>query len=299
MSLRTKLTKVMMQSWRSLCSSTLPKTKSVEVSEPSAHVFHVRLNRPERRNSFTLPLWKELHSVFQHLSENSKCRAIVLSGAGKSFCAGIDLQEGITSLIDIVQNDSLDVARKARRLRDLIAVCQDSFTSLERCMKPVIASAHGHCIGAGINLFACADIRYASADTVFSIREVDIGLAADVGVLNRINKLVGNDSLTRELAFTARDMQCSEAFKYGLISRQFATAEECLEAAIALGVEIAARSPIAVQGTKLTLNYARDHPVDDSINFIRTWNQSQLQSEDLVHAAMAAMSKKKPDFNDV
>uniref|UniRef100_A0A915BHA6 Delta(3,5)-Delta(2,4)-dienoyl-CoA isomerase, mitochondrial n=2 Tax=Parascaris univalens TaxID=6257 RepID=A0A915BHA6_PARUN len=299
MSLRMRLTKMMMESWRSSSSLSSARSESIEVNERSAHVFHVELNRPERRNAFTLPLWKELHSIFQHLSENSMCRAVVLSGAGKSFCSGIDLQDGITSLLDIVKDDSLDVARKARRLRDMIAICQDSFSSVERCTKPVIASAHGHCIGAGINLFACADIRYASADTVFSIREVDIGLAADVGILNRINKLVGNDSLTRELAFTARDMQCSEALKYGLISRQFATAEECLEAAIALGVEIAARSPIAVQGTKLTLNYAREHPVDDSINFIRTWNQSQLQSEDLVRAAMAAMSKKKPDFSDV
>ncbi|KHN80893.1 Delta(3,5)-Delta(2,4)-dienoyl-CoA isomerase, mitochondrial [Toxocara canis] len=299
MAICQRFAKLLIRSRRSLCSSGLPAVQFLEVTEPKPYVFHVRLNRPERRNAFTLPLWEELHSVFDHLSSNSKCRAVVLSGAGKSFCAGIDLQEGITGLISIVQDESLDVARKSRRIRDLIGACQGSFSSLEQCTKPVIASLHGHCIGAGISLIASADIRYASSDAIFSIREVDIGLAADVGILNRINKLVGNDSLTRELAFTARDIGSSEALKYGLISRQFASAEECLEASLALAVEIAARSPIAVQGSKLTLNYARDHPIEDSINFIRTWNQSQLQSEDLIRAAMAAMSKKKPDFNDI
>ncbi|VDK24136.1 unnamed protein product, partial [Anisakis simplex] len=156
--------------------------------------------------------------------------------------------------MSIMQDESLDTARKAIRMRQLITTCQDSFTSLERCNKPVIASIHGHCIGAGINLIACADIRYASEDSVFSIREVDIGIAADVGILNRINKLVGNDSLTRELAYTARDMCCSEALEFA----------DCLEASIRLAGEIASKSPIAVQGTKVTLNYARDHTVDDS-----------------------------------
>lgn len=207
--------------------------------------------------------------------------------------------DGLREISTIVLSNALDVGRKSLKLRELIATCQDSFTALEKCPKPVIAAIHGHCIGAGISLVAAADIRYASNDAVFSIKEVDVGLAADVGILNRINKLVGNDSLTREIAYTGRDFGSSEALKYGFISRQFDDVEECMSASLSLAREIAARSPIAVQGTKVTLNYSRDHPVDDSINFIRTWNQSQLQCEDLLRAGTAALSKQQPKFDDV
>uniref|UniRef100_A0A1I7ZUK5 Delta(3,5)-Delta(2,4)-dienoyl-CoA isomerase, mitochondrial n=1 Tax=Steinernema glaseri TaxID=37863 RepID=A0A1I7ZUK5_9BILA len=279
--------------------STVPKCNFIDVSSPSEHVFHVQLNRPDRRNAFTLELWKELRAVFDHLSTYSKCRSIVLSGAGKSFCAGIDLQDGVQGLMAIIQDQDMDVARKSRKLRDLINACQSSFSAPEKCVKPVIGAIHSHCIGAGINLVASCDIRYASSDSIFSIREVDIGLAADVGILNRINKLVGNDSLTRELAYTARDINASQALQYGLVSRVFDTKESCFDASLELAKEIASKSPIAVQGSKIALNYARDHSVDDSINFLLTWNQSQLQSEDLVKSAMAAMSKQKPEFKDV
>ncbi|VDK69552.1 unnamed protein product [Onchocerca ochengi] len=242
---------------------------------------------------------RELRSVFDHLATSSKCRSIVLSAAGKSFCAGLSLKDEFDQLSAIVQSDTLDVSRKSLKLHELIATCQDSFTSLEKCPKPVIAAIHGHCIGAGISLVAAADIRYASNNTVFSIKEVDIGLAADVGILNRINKLVGNDSLTREFAYTARDFDSSEAMKYGFISRQFDSTEECLSAALSLADNISVKSPIAIRGTKLALNYSRDHPIDDSIQFIRIWNQSQLQSDDLLRASAAAFSKEKPKFNDI
>ncbi|KAL3993595.1 Enoyl-CoA hydratase/isomerase family protein [Acanthocheilonema viteae] len=278
--------------------STLSGLHFIELTQHSQHVFNVKLNRPETRNAFTVPFWRELQSVFDHLAINSECRSIVLSAAGESFCAGINLKDEFDHLSAIVHNNTLDVGRKSLKLRELIATCQDSFTSLEKCPKPVIAAIHGHCIGAGISLVAAADIRYASNNTVFSIKEVDIGLAADVGILNRINKLVGNDSLTREFAYTARDFNSLEALKYGFICRQFDSTEECLSAALSLADNIAMKSPIAIQGTKLALNYSRDHPIDDSIQFIRIWNQSQLQSDDLFRASAAAFSNEKPKFND-
>ncbi|VDO50694.1 unnamed protein product [Onchocerca flexuosa] len=202
--------------------STFSGLDFIEVTQHSDYVFNVKLNRPETRNAFTLSFWRELRSVFDHLATSSKCRSVVLSAAGKSFCAGLSLKDEFDQLSAIVQSDTLDVSRKSLKLHELIATCQESFTSLEKCPKPVIAAIHGHCIGAGISLVAAADIRYASNNTVFSIKvikgelkEVDIGLAADVGILNRINKLVGNDSLTREFAYTARDFDSSEAMKYG------------------------------------------------------------------------------------
>uniref|UniRef100_A0A915PQV7 Uncharacterized protein n=1 Tax=Setaria digitata TaxID=48799 RepID=A0A915PQV7_9BILA len=217
-----------------------------------------------------------------------------LFGNRSSNCLEIVLQQ----LATVIRDDMLDVSRKSLKLHKLIALCQESFTSLEKCAKPVIASIHGHCIGAGISLVACADIRYASANAIFSIKEVDIGLAADVGILNRINKLVGNDSLTREFAYTARNFNSSEALNYGFISRIFDSNEECLSAALSLADNIAMRSPIAIQGTKLALNYSRDHPIDDSIQMIRLWNQAHLQSDDLLQAGAAAFSNQKPKFND-
>ncbi|KAK6049819.1 enoyl-CoA hydratase/isomerase family protein [Cooperia oncophora] len=149
-----------------------------------------------------------------------------------------------------MMNDEIDPGRKGRILRRIITTCQDGFTAIEACPKPVIAAVHSHCIGAGVDLITSCDIRYASSDALFSIREVDIGMAADVGTLNRIQKIVGNDSWTRELAFTARNVGADEALKFGLISRIFNTEKEVVEGALALARKIAEKSPIGVQGTK-------------------------------------------------
>ncbi|KAH7723614.1 enoyl-CoA hydratase/isomerase [Aphelenchoides avenae] len=280
-------------------ASTLPQCEHILVKDHSEGVFNVQLNRPEQRNAFTLQVWKELHAVFDHLAVHPKCRAIVLSGNGKSFCAGIDLKESFTTMISVINDDKLDVARKSRKLREVIKACQDSYTSLEKCPKPVVAAIHSHCVGAGINMVSCADVRYAVNDATFSIKEVDIGLAADVGILQRIHRITGNDSWSREIAFTARNFSAAEALKYGFVSRTFDSQEACLDAALSLAAEIASKSPVAVQGTKLAMNYARSHSVDDSLEWMLNWNQSQLQTEDLVRNAMARGSKQKPEFEHV
>ncbi|KAK6030237.1 enoyl-CoA hydratase/isomerase family protein [Ostertagia ostertagi] len=335
---------------RFLSSSASVKAE-LEVEEASSHVYHVKLNRPDRRNTFTMELWKEMKSTFDRLSEEPKCRAIVISGNGKSFCAGIDLQQGMGELIGMLMNDDIDAGRKGRILRRFISTCQDGFTAIEVCPKPVIAAIHSHCIGAGVDLISACDIRYASSDAMFSIREVDIGMAADVGTLNRFQKIVGNDSWTRELAYTARNIGADEALKFGrtprrseisemevvivghgavkrlsyshfcnafhlqdatgtfsysviakysgLISRIFNSEREVVEGALALAKKIAEKSPIGVQGTKEVLNHARDHSIRDSLDFVKTWNMSQMQSTDLRNGAMAAMNKQKPEFENV
>ncbi|VDM53724.1 unnamed protein product [Angiostrongylus costaricensis] len=271
----------------------------LEVQEQASHVYHVQLNRPNRRNTFTLDLWKKMKTVFDELAEEPKCRAIVISGIGKSFCAGIDLQQGMGELVGMLMDDKVEVGRKGRILQRIITTCQDGFTAIENCPKPVIAAIHSHCVGAGVDLITACDIRYASSDSMFSIREVDIGMAADVGTLNRMQKIVANDSWTRELAFTARDVGADEALKYGLISRIFTTQESVVEGALALAERIAKKSPIGVQGTKVVLNHARDHTVRDSLNFVKTWNMSQLQSTDLQHSALAARNKQVVEYENV
>ncbi|CAD6197868.1 unnamed protein product [Caenorhabditis auriculariae] len=271
---------------------------AIAVSEVHKNVFHVKLNRPEKRNTFTYELWQEMKTVFDGLAENPKCRSIVISGEGKSFCAGIDLKAGMGEIIKIIQDD-LDVGRKGRGIRRIITVCQDGFTAIQKCPKPVIAAVHSHCIGAGVDLITACDIRYASSDAIFNIKEVDIGMAADVGTLNRIEKVVGNSSWVREIAFTSRDVPAHEALKHGLVSKVFDSQSELLEASLEVARKIAGKSPIGVQGTKEVLNHARDHTTDESLNFVKTWNMSQILSTDLVEGAMASMSKQKAEFKDV
>ncbi|CAI2347087.1 unnamed protein product [Caenorhabditis sp. 36 PRJEB53466] len=284
---------------RALSTSPLLKSSEVLVKEEVPHVFHVKLNRPAKLNTFTVDMWRDFKKTIDGLADDPKCRSIVISGEGKAFCAGIDLANGLTDVVRLIQDDSIEIGRKGRAVRKFIGQVQDSFTALEKCPKPIIAAVHSHCVGAGIDLITACDIRLASQDANFSIKEVDIGLAADVGTLNRIQKVVGNDSWTREVALTARDFGADEALKYGLISRILADRQNLLEKSLEIAAKIAEKSPIAVQGTKETLNYSRDHSTQDSLNFIKTWNMSQLLSTDLMNSAIAAMNKQKATYEDV
>jgi delta(3,5)-delta(2,4)-dienoyl-CoA isomerase len=192
-----------------------------------------------------------------------------------------------------------DIARKCRKMYKIVQKCQDSMSSLEKCVKPVIVAIHNGCIGAGVDMICGADIRYCSSDAYFQIKEVDVGLAADVGTLQRLPKIVGNESLVRELAFTARKMFADEALKLGLISRVFPDKKSMIENALEVAATIAKKSPVAVQGTKFHLIYSRDHGVDESLEYQRSWNQSMLLSEDLLKSGMAMMSKSEAEFNDL
>ncbi|KAI6181509.1 Delta(3,5)-Delta(2,4)-dienoyl-CoA isomerase, mitochondrial [Aphelenchoides besseyi] len=280
-------------------STEFPKFATIEIEQVARGVVHVKLNRPKARNAFTPELWSDLHETFDHLDRNSSCRSIVLSGNGQSFCAGIDLKLGLAELMKTVQSDGKDVGRRGFAIRDLIKKYQASYTSLESCRKPIITAIHSHCFGAATSLITAADIRIASKDAVFSIKEIDVGLAADVGVLQRIQKIVGNDSWTREITYTARSFSADEALKQGFVSRIFDSRSECVRAAIKLAVEIASKSPIAVQGSKLALNHARNHSIDSSLDWMASWNQTHLQTEDMIRIAQSMMNKTKPEFEDL
>jgi delta(3,5)-delta(2,4)-dienoyl-CoA isomerase len=190
----------------------------------------------------------------------------------------------------------LDTSRKAVALNRIIANFQESFTVIEKCPKPVIAAIHGACIGAGVDLICACDMRYCTQDAWFQIKEVDIGIVADVGTLQRLPKIVGNDSLVRELCFTARVLKAKESQEFGLVSKMFADKEAMLIGTLEVAALIASKSPIAVQGTKESLIYARDHSVDEALRQVRTMNQSMLQSEDVMKAITAAMTKEQPVY---
>ncbi|KAH1181249.1 hypothetical protein KIL84_002183 [Mauremys mutica] len=188
--------------------------ETLKVSRVREKVFHVELNRPDKRNAMNTVFWREMVACFNKIAQDSECHAVVVSGAGKLFTAGIDLME-MGSVFVMVEGD--DTARKAWNLRKKIREYQESFTVLERCPKPVIAAVHGGCIGGGVDLISACDIRYCTQDAWFQVKEVDIGLAADVGTLQRLPRIIGNQSLVNELAFTARKMMAPEAESSGLV----------------------------------------------------------------------------------
>jgi len=187
--------------------------------------------------------------------------------------------------------DVTDVSRKAKIMDELIGHHQNSISAVERCLKPVIAATHSAVIGAGVDLVSTADIRYCTKDCWFSVKEVDIGMAADVGTLQRFPKAIGSQSLVRELCFTGRKFKSDEALHWGFVNRVFDTKEELVEAAIKLAEEIASKSPVAVQGTKKNLVYSLDHTNQEGLDQIREINRLNLQSEDFVNAVIAGQSK--------
>jgi len=275
-------------------SATTYQFESLKVTQQQEFVTHVEINRPEKRNAMNKAFWREMVECFNALAEDQDCRAIVISGAGKVFTSGLDLMD----CADLFNSDpDLDSARKAAHLRKFIPKFQETFTSIEKCPKPVIAAVHSACVGGGIDLITACDIRYCTQDARFIIKEVDIGLAADVGTLQRLPKIVGNDSLVRELAYTAREMQADEAKEVGLVSRVFQDKESMMTQSFGIAALIASKSPVAVQGTKVSLVYSRDHSVREGLDHVANWNQCMLQSDDVMKAAMASMSKEKATFS--
>ena len=184
-----------------------------------------------------------------------------------------------------------DVSRKGKIFEESIEAYQATMTSLEKCAKPVIACTHAAVVGAGVDLITAADIRYCTKDSWFCVKEVDIGMAADVGTLQRLPKVIGSQSLVRELCFTARKMQSAEAEKCGLVSRVFDTREEMVAEAIKIAETIASKSPVAVQTTKRNLVYSLDHTNQDGLDHIKELNKLHLQSEDFFNAVIAGQSK--------
>lgn len=260
--------------------------------EMEGAVARVTLNRPEQANAMSAAMWPELQACFEWLDAEPGVRAVVLAGEGRHFCSGIDL-----GVFANLVSDHPDPARRAEQLRRQILAMQGNLTAIERCRKPVLAAIHGACIGGGVDLVTCCDMRYASDDAWFAVREIDIGMTADVGTLQRLPRLIP-DGVARELAYTGRRMEADEARELGLVNRVFDTREALLEGATALAQEIARKSPLAIRGTKEMLLYTRDHPVGDGLNYIATWNAGMLSEEDLRLGIGAQASKTTAEYSD-
>ncbi|MFO1434744.1 MAG: crotonase/enoyl-CoA hydratase family protein [Candidatus Competibacteraceae bacterium] len=262
--------------------------------EVADHIARIELNRPDKANALNGVLWQEIGKVFEWADRTLEVRATVLSGAGKYFSAGIDFElvQGI-----LAEVGRLEPGRREERLRGLIVKLQTAFNALERCRKPVLAAIHGLCIGGALDLVAACDMRYASAETRFALKEVDLGMVADVGSLQRLPYLIGEGQL-RELAFTGREFSASEALRLGLLNRVFDSREQLLEGVGEIARIIAAKSPLAVRGIKQVMNYSRDHTIASGLDFVATWNAAMLLAEETQEAVLATMQKRAPQFKD-
>ncbi|KAJ3103193.1 putative enoyl CoA hydratase [Phlyctochytrium planicorne] len=267
----------------------MSKFETLRVSRKE-NVVHVELNRPKKLNAMNSVFWKEMRKCFAEIRDDKEVLAVVISGGEcKGFTAGLDLADGMLSLEG-------EPARVAMRILPEIEALQQSFTAIEESGKAVIAAVHGFCIGGGIDLITACDIRLCSADAVFSVKEVDIGLAADVGTLQRLPKVVGNQSWVREVCLTARNFGAAEALTVGLVSKVLSSKAEVIEEAMKIATIIAAKSPIATIGTKRVLNYSRDHTVAEGLHYVALWNSVMLNTEDVPVAATATLSKQNPKF---
>lgn len=257
-------------------------------------VAHVRLSRPDELNTMTPDFWRELPEIVTGISHDASARVVVISSTGRHFSAGMDL----SVFTDGHLMPDAEAGRRHARLRSNAKVLQWSFTALEKARVPVIAAAHGGVIGGAVDLVTACDLRYASADAFFCVQEINIGMTADVGTLQRLGKLVP-EGVARELAYTGRRMPAQRAYEVGLVQELYPDHESLVRGALDTAREIASKSPLAIWGTKVALNYARDHGVDDALDQIATWQAGMFQPADMMEAFTAKAEKRDPVFPDL
>ena len=268
------------------------KSFKVEISE---HVANLILSRPDELNTMSRDFWVELGEVTEEINMNSEVRVLVMSSTGKHFCAGMDLTAFSNGVDNIPEDKKPDHARIGEAVYRVAKELQGYISSLESIRVPVIAAIHGGCVGGAVDLVTACDIRLASDDAFFCIQEINIGMAADVGTLQRLPKIIP-DSKMREMAYTGRRMYAEEAKESGLVSDTFESHEKLLEAANNLAKEIATKSPIAIHGLKAVMNYSRDHSVSDSLDFNALWSGAMLSLRDMTEAKTANMEKRDASF---
>ena len=257
-------------------------------------VARLEMNRPDKANSMSPDFWSDLPRLAGELDQDPTVRCVVLTGAGKHFTGGMDLAT-FAEINTMLQDEP---GRAAFALRDLILRLQGALSSLEELRVPVIAATHGACLGGGIDLITACDPRIASEDTIFGIEEIHIGMAADVGTLQRLPHLIP-PAVVHELAYTGRRFSADEARGWGLVSSVHGDRDATIEAAMELAHEISQKSPLAIAGIKRAITYSRDHAVGDALEHMATWNAGMLRPEDLVKALTARTRKQEAVFADL
>lgn len=270
--------------------------------ERSGHVATLWLDRPDARNAMAHSFFDQLPAAMSDLSTDREVRAVVIAARGPHFSVGLDLKAMAGLLSDGgggAGNEESprrpSTAARAMVARSSILRLQQSITSVAICPKPVIAAIHGYCIGGGVDLASACDIRLASSDAVFSVRETRVAIVADLGSLQRLPRIIGKGHLA-ELAYTGKDIAAGRAREIGLVNDVLPDAPATQKAAGTLAADIAANSPLAVQGTKAVLDASEDRTVAEGLEYVATWNAGFLQSDDLVEAMSAFIAKRDPKF---
>lgn len=254
------------------------------------HIAHLVLKRPEAMNTMNPAFWRELDAVLTQINKAGEARVLLISSTGRHFSAGMALE---TFAGDIAMDDQSPEGRAA--IFDLLAGMQATFTRLETLRIPVIAAIQGGCIGGAVDMVTACCLRYATADAFFCIQEINIGMVADVGTLQRLPKLIPL-ALVKELAYTGRKLGAARALACGLVNEVFDTAGAMLAGALQCAKEIAAKPPVAIWGSKQAIHYARDHAVDESLKQMG-WLQGAIWSNRHVREAVSAMKEKRqPGF---
>jgi enoyl-CoA hydratase len=265
--------------------------------EKEGPVATVWLDRPEARNAMGAAFFDHLPVVMAAVSEDPEVRAVVIAARGPHFSVGLDLKEMGGSLAGGggPGATSGSTAARAAATRTSILHMQRAIGAVATCPKPVIAAVHGYCIGGGVDLVAACDIRLAASDAVFSVRETKVAIVADLGSLQRLPRIVGAGHVA-ELAFTGRDVGAARAREIGLVNDVYEDHGALLGGARAMAEEIAALSPLAVQGTKAVLAAGDGRTVREGLEYVAAWNAGMLASDDLVEAMTAFLEKRTPKF---
>ncbi len=267
--------------------------KYLEISLTDS-ILTVAINRQAQANSLHLQAWEELRLAFTQVHLEPTVRVVVLKGNGKHFCAGMDL--GV--LTSLSQSDIDCDGRRRLELKAFITHLQECISAIADCKVPVIGSIHGACIGGGINIAAACDISYCLESARFSIKEVSLGMVADLGVLQRLPRSV-RPGLMADIAYTGREFNGIEAAQIGVVSQAYAEQDSLDDKVMSMASQIADQSPLVIQGIKEMLKYQADHSLSDSLNAMTLWNSAFLLSNDIQEAMLSYVEKRKPIFTDL
>ena len=273
---------------------TTPTCFNVETKDK---VAHIQLKRPEAFNTMTREFWNELPAIVNQINDEAKARAIVISSTGKHFSAGMDLSvftdgQGVSGGRGEVGRSRLALRAEAMRL-------QKSFSCLDEARMPVLMAIQGGCVGGAVDMSTCADMRYATTDSFFVIQEINLAMTADVGTFPRLCHLLPQ-GLVRELAYSGRRLPARRAYELGLVNELFDSQEQMLKHVLELAAEIATKSPLAVHGSKVIINYARDHSIKDGLDYIATWQAGMFNpTADMFESFKAKQEKRTPVYDDL
>ena len=262
-------------------------------------VAHLQMNRPQALNTMAPAFWRELPEIIHDIDDHAKARAIVISSTGKHFSAGMELSVFDGGMGAGAPQAKPERGRAAANMRRTVLDIQKAFNCLDEARMPVIIALQGGCIGGAVDMASACDIRYASADAFFVIQEINIGMTADVGTFPRLCHLIPQ-GWVRELAYTGRRLPAEKAKEIGLVNEVLPDHAACVAHALATAKEIASKTPLAVYGSKLMINHARDHSIADGLDYIAMWQAGMYNPEVDMAEAFKAKSEKRPgNFEDL